>query len=357
MISDLFINGCILISILFILNEFLNFKDLNPSSSIKKKFISGVVYGFLSIILMIYNIKVNREVFFDFRHIPQVISAIYGGPVSVIVTGAISSIFYLIYLGISYNSIITSISIIINSIGCAFILYFHTNQQKKWIYMIIYSLVIRTIVLIKVLDSETIILKDIVSLWFGTIFITIIVYLLLDYIYIGYKNLKDLKKEANTDFLTNLNNSRGFNALLKDTLELAKKENINFSILMIDVDFFKQINDTYGHPSGDEILKQLGLIFNNISRYKYDVGRVGGEEFCILLRHCSKSQTLRFAEKIRSIVENHVFILSSGVEVKITVSVGVASYNETVSDIYKVKAYADEKLYEAKNTGRNKICS
>ena len=357
MISDLFVNGCILISMLFILNEFLNFKDLNPNSSIKKKFISGVVYGFLGIILMIYNIKVNHEVFFDFRHISQVISAIYGGPVSVIITGAISSIFYLIYLGISYNSIIASISIIINSIGCAFILYFHTTQQRKWIYMIIYSLVIRTIILIKFLDYEDFIVNDIVSLWFGTIFITIIVYLLLDYIHIVHKNLKVLKEEANTDFLTNLNNSRGFNVLLNDTLELAKKENINFSILMIDVDFFKQINDTYGHPSGDEVLKQLGLIFNNISRYKYDIGRVGGEEFCILLKHCSKNQSLIFAEKIRSMVENHVFILSSGIEVKITVSIGVANYSESVSDIYKVKSYADEKLYEAKNTGRNKVCS
>ncbi|MDF2907110.1 MAG: diguanylate cyclase protein, partial [Herbinix sp.] len=88
-----------------------------------------------------------------------------------------------------------------------------------------------------------------------------------------------------------------------------------------------------------------------------EVSRNGGEEFTVLLLDCPNSQAIHIAERIRTSVENHPFILSTGFQISITVSIGVASYPETVDDLEKLVEKADTELYSAKRTGRNKVCS
>ncbi|MDD2459087.1 MAG: GGDEF domain-containing protein, partial [Eubacteriales bacterium] len=128
------------------------------------------------------------------------------------------------------------------------------------------------------------------------------------------------------------------------------------SLLMIDVDDFKQINDRYGHATGDYVLKELGQILLAHSRTTDFVSRIGGEEFAIILEKTPRAETIHVAERIRDSIESQSITLPDGSLLSITVSIGVAMYPDTVRDIKTLKVAADMNLYEAKHTGKNKVC-
>ncbi len=126
---------------------------------------------------------------------------------------------------------------------------------------------------------------------------------------------------------------------------------------MVDIDFFKKVNDTYGHIEGDIVLKELGLILSENCRHFDEVSRIGGEEFSVLLPDCAYPRAMQIAERIKDAVKIHTFTLSTGVKIHITISIGVASYPETIQDIEKLMEKADTALYAAKRSGRNRVCS
>lgn len=180
---------------------------------------------------------------------------------------------------------------------------------------------------------------------------------MFDHLLIVHKQAETLKKQACIDFLTGIYNSRKFNSLYNGRLNRLEKENQTFSVLMIDIDFFKKINDTYGHLAGDKVLKNLGCILNMFSRKSGIIGRVGGEEFCILLEGYNKDKVFEYGENLRRYIENSIFFISSTQQIHITVSIGISTYKETDSDIDNMREFADQKLYQAKESGRNKVCS
>jgi diguanylate cyclase len=184
----------------------------------------------------------------------------------------------------------------------------------------------------------------------------VIVFYLSEKIVELHKLLERLKEEATTDYLTGLNNVRSFDKSFNELLKIAKEKDESISLLAIDIDFFKKINDTYGHSAGDAVLKELSVIMARTIRDFDVIARVGGEEFSILLRDCGEARTCEIAEKIRKSVEANKFLLPCGKLVSITISIGIAVYPATIADIELLKEKADEKLYEAKHIGRNKIC-
>ena len=128
----------------------------------------------------------------------------------------------------------------------------------------------------------------------------------------------------------------------------------DFSILMIDIDHFKSINDTYGHQAGDTILKEMASLMTSLKRKEETVGRYGGEEFYGICRGEIQSG-VEFAERIRSNIEKHRFIHDQA-EMQITISVGVASTEEIVQhSMDTLLALADKRLYQAKHQGRNRV--
>jgi len=164
-----------------------------------------------------------------------------------------------------------------------------------------------------------------------------------------------LSKEVLTDPLTGLGNHR----FLHDTFKIEFRRHMTsrqpISCLMLDLDFFKRINDTYGHPFGDYVLKHFaGLIKRSIR--KGDVAaRYGGEEFLCILPNCDKDQAKTVAERIRWETERHVFSHKNKV-VKVTVSLGaVTSYESSGLNYRQLIALSDQALYEAKHKGRNQV--
>jgi len=164
-----------------------------------------------------------------------------------------------------------------------------------------------------------------------------------------------LKNEATVDFLTGLNNVRQFDKTFNIFSQQTIRKGENLSLLFLDIDHFKKINDTYGHSSGDIILKDLADILKDTSRGFDIVSRNGGEEFSVLLSDCTSSNAVRIAERIRTNVEGNKFYISKDVSICITISIGVSTYPSITKDIDMLVENADLALYQAKRTGRNKV--
>lgn len=162
---------------------------------------------------------------------------------------------------------------------------------------------------------------------------------------------------SNTDRLTGLWNYGFFQYQLNEELKRANRFNRYLSLLMIDIDFFKVINDTFGHPSADKILQQFTTILKNSCREVDLIARYGGEEFAIILPETYKEKAYSSAERIRKITETTSFQFEGHhPPKKITVSIGVANFPQDASDFETIVACADKALYAAKKTGRNRVC-
>ena len=168
--------------------------------------------------------------------------------------------------------------------------------------------------------------------------------------------MQELKLLALTDSLTKLYNRRFFIDASQTFLEVAKRENSPLSLLMIDIDKFKNINDTYGHQIGDEIIKLLAKIMLEGERKSDMSCRYGGEEFVILLPNTSLQEAQYVAQKIKNRVESSHFKTPEQDEVTFTISIGIATVNLVDEiNIEKMLKRADDALYEAKEKGRNQI--
>lgn len=157
---------------------------------------------------------------------------------------------------------------------------------------------------------------------------------------------------AITDGMTSLYNYRYFTAYLNDEFEKVKRYKRPLSLIMIDIDFFKKYNDTYGHPAGDELLRNIAGVLKNTVRKSDTVARYGGEEFVVVLPETEGEMALTTAEKLRKAVEEDDFKGR-----KVTISLGVASYSEELISADDLVKNVDNTLYRAKEEGRNRVCT
>ncbi|WP_427338918.1 diguanylate cyclase [Caloranaerobacter sp. DY30410] len=171
--------------------------------------------------------------------------------------------------------------------------------------------------------------------------------------YIAYLNIENyyLKVSSSTDKLTGIYNRKYFDFLFDEILRFSKVNNHSFSVIMADIDKFKNVNDVFGHQKGDEILSKVAQIIQNNIRNTDIVGRYGGEEFIIILHDTKGNEGLKVAEKIRKEVENANLISK---DYPVTISLGVSNYPQHGQFKDELIENADKALYHAKNTGRNK---
>jgi diguanylate cyclase (GGDEF)-like protein len=157
-------------------------------------------------------------------------------------------------------------------------------------------------------------------------------------------------EQSRHDALTGLANRRAFDSFLLEHFNLAERHGHALSLMLIDIDWFKSYNDTYGHPAGDELLKNLGVLLTSLARETDLVARIGGEEFAIAMPETSIAGAQILAERIRAEVER-----SSLFRRRVTVSVGICAMTQsTVSTLALIQA-CDAALYRAKEAGRNQV--
>jgi len=163
------------------------------------------------------------------------------------------------------------------------------------------------------------------------------------------------KRTAITDALTGIYNRRFFDEMLKKQLALTKRRNEHLCLLLLDLDHFKSINDTYGHTAGDRVLQEVSKILNNSLRTSDVLARYGGEEFVIIMPEADIAHAREKAESIRKSIETSCFdTIVHGQMLKLTVSIGIASFPEHGAGETLVNV-ADDALYKAKKNGRNRV--
>lgn len=166
---------------------------------------------------------------------------------------------------------------------------------------------------------------------------------------------RELERLSTTDPLTGLRNRRYLDEVLAAELSRSLRYGTPLSIVLADVDDFKQINDQYGHPAGDEVLRRLGRTIGESLRISDCGGRWGGEEFLVILSNNPVDGALVFAERWRCAVEAMRIELSDGQSVGVTISAGVAARKGSVETVEALIAQADAALYAAKSAGRNQV--
>lgn len=165
-----------------------------------------------------------------------------------------------------------------------------------------------------------------------------------------------LEELATTDSLTGLANRKQIMANLDLQLEGYRRNGTDFAVLMLDIDFFKKVNDTYGHQAGDSVLTEMASILHNILRTRDTAGRYGGEEFIVILDTTDLNKAVQTAERIRHAVEHHPFIWQDQV-LRVTVSIGVTAITVDDKSLSNMISRVDKALYKAKKEGRNRVIS
>ena len=163
-----------------------------------------------------------------------------------------------------------------------------------------------------------------------------------------------MEKLATTDGLTELNNHRNFQELLGKEIERTRRYSNSISLLLMDIDHFKVFNDTYGHPVGDLVLKEISACIRKSIRLNDIPARYGGEEFTVIIPETNEQGASIIAERIRTTIENHI-IISLDRELRVTVSIGVATFPSMSSTQQQLIDNADKALYFSKESGRNRV--
>lgn len=172
---------------------------------------------------------------------------------------------------------------------------------------------------------------------------------------------QELDRLARTDVLTGVANRRSLFDLMGVEFRRSRRYGRELSVLMIDLDHFKQVNDRWGHPLGDDVLREMAYLILRDIRESDILGRYGGEEFAVILPEAGAEQAIIVGEKLRRAVEVHEFRLAAEPAlnqppVHLTISIGVASTPvEENQDEVELLSRADQALYEAKRTGRNRV--
>jgi diguanylate cyclase (GGDEF)-like protein len=167
---------------------------------------------------------------------------------------------------------------------------------------------------------------------------------------------EELERRAYTDDLTGLANRRRFLEQAEEELARVQRYGTALSLVMLDIDRFKQVNDHHGHKVGDLVLQHLAQVCRTVLRDVDVVGRIGGEEFAVLLPHTGCAAALDAAERLRAALAESRVALGDGRELLFTVSMGVATLCEGCTGIDALLIAADRALYQAKAGGRNRVC-
>lgn len=351
MLKDLIANAAIIISFLYMAGELIKKVKLHSRFQRYKSILSGIAGGILGIILMAYGVSVNHNVVIDLRFFALIVIAMHGGFISTMIAGIVMSAFRILYFGFHFGSILGASIVLFMSLVCGIIAKLKISEYKKWLFMNTVSIFTVSIYFIITLANAGLIRDTL--LYFLPI--SIIMAFMVTYIskHIEFTNnlYQKYKMESMKDFLTGLDNVRRFDKLMNH-ISNSITEGQMLALMMLDIDYFKKINDTYGHSTGDDVLRELSKLISDTCKNADSTSRIGGEEFCVILRNQSTSKVLKLAEQIRGLVEKRSFTSHN---IKMTISIGIAVYPETVNSLEHLIEEADKALYYSKRNGRNKV--
>ena len=168
--------------------------------------------------------------------------------------------------------------------------------------------------------------------------------------------LDQLRQQATFDELTKLNNRREFDRLIVDEWQRSVRFKHPFALVILDIDFFKRVNDTHGHQVGDEVLRHVASLLAGQVRIVDKLARYGGEEFALIMVEISRSEARDVVDRLRALLEETPYVMpEKNITIEVTLSAGVATMPEDADTVEQLIAAADEALYTAKRLGRNRV--
>ena len=349
--NQFIINFCLLFTTVTLL--FLPFRHkprISLNSSWSTRFILGTICAFIAVLLMFNGIQIDVARV-DLRIIPVAIAMMFGGFPSAIVAGVI-------IIGTRY--VLTPVDqmegfylstlimvLFISTIGIArrFLHVTGRHFQLMVLIGILYSL---PAIYVLTNTWETFIKISLAYIFFNLL-AGFVAFRLLTELRRHFENIQYQQKLAMTDALTGLANRRR----LDDSLSLVNSADQGYSLVLIDIDFFKHVNDTYGHDAGDDVLRQLGMTLASLTRPDDLVGRYGGEEFLLILPSTSAKEAQKIAELARMTVARNLFPTADIPDLQITISLGIAHSSGSHTSLEALQQ-ADKALYYSKESGRNR---
>lgn len=357
MLNDLFINTLLLISFTFVGGHVSREMPDRLKGKILSEIVLGIAGGALGILMMVYAIQViGTSTLLDLRSLSIMMISSIGGFISIVITGIIIAIYRVGHYGINRSSIFALVHICLYITSFTIVNKKLKTPWKNWftkLAIIVFILAATFLYLLNDVANKYLIISN---FCFVVICAGVLEYFLLKYAKRSNELYKIYQADSTKDFLTGLNNTRQFDKLLNTSFERVIENNERLSCLMVDIDHFKKVNDNYGHAVGDLVLKELADILSKNCRSFDFIARVGGEEFCMLLLDCPSDRSFEIAMRIRNSVKEHKFSIGGNKYINITVSIGTATYPDSVVTLDEIVRKADIGLYKAKQSGRDRVC-
>lgn len=357
-IVELVANACIAFTGFYLISRWLNYKQIRESQS--QQFWIGVIGGLLGFFLMYLAVSVSQGVRIDMRHIPLLLFSLYGLHTPLLVSSVMIAITRF-YFGVDSQATVAFFGTLGMGLGLLvlhrFLLKHSVPTINRALLLNFFALMANSIILFINIDPGDHPLGTITVFWgVGTLIGLITTFLILDIKQVQEDRTR-FRQNANIDFLTSIGNVRTWDQEVNIVENRHRKIPFPLAVLLFDIDYFKRVNDTYGHDNGDLILKQFAQLLQRHLIPKETTARIGGEEFAMLILSESKEIAMRRAEEIRTAVEAFPFKLNSDESIKITISTGGVFSNTDSHQItiFELKSLADEALYMAKHSGRNQV--
>jgi diguanylate cyclase len=357
MINHIFVNILLLVSVTFVGGHILKDISVKKLKTIPYRFLIGCFCGLLGMLFIIYTLPVEEAgTYVDLRVYALMIASYVGGTLPTAIAGSIILVFRIFHSGSYMAHLMAVIQIVSFIISFALIDRITKQKWKRWVYkeaVTILVLILTYYPLLYKVEHVKILLLGYALM---VMLAGVLEYFLLEYVKTTNDLYRKYKLDSTKDFLTGLTNTRQFDKMLNMAFERVQQNHELLTCFMVDIDFFKKINDTYGHAVGDLVLKELAALLQRCVRTTDVIARVGGEEFCALLFNCAREDSFEIALSINKAVKEHSFPIGDNKYINITVSVGVSVYPEMTENPENLKELADTALYLAKRSGRNRVC-
>ena len=349
MLLELIVNFCILFSFAVLsywpFQDQVRFRMPFPNSH---PYMIGIMAGITGFILMESSIQVTDTMIVDSRHVIIVIAGLFGGPIAPIISGLIIGLSRMLMYDVSPISIVAGVNAITLGLVIGGFSFKFPMNFKNAKYFFFYATIQTTILIGALLYLNN---SNYIHILYFILFSTLsffILMIILDELKNHFDQIRRIELLSETDYLTGLYNNRKFHQITKACITQEQKP---FSLISIDIDHFKKINDTYGHLVGDNTLKKLSKLVNETIRKTEIVGRWGGEEFILILTETNINSCFLVAEKIRKIISKTKF---KDLGDRLTCSFGVSEYQQGIT-LDELIEQADQALYKAKENGRNMV--
>jgi len=312
----------------------------------------GVIAGGIAMVLLGSSFLVDpiRQIVLDFRYVPVFVISIYGGWISTLVATLIIATYRWVINDISAVS--TAMALATVWIGLSYSVIF--SVRKPLLLRVSLAMLVHTIIMYfasyAIFDTSALRLQTLMIHLFITFAASYIVWKYVEFALGEIRVYQRFRSEATTDYLTSLSNRRKFSHELNAAIQRCQRKDETISLLYLDIDRFKAINDEFGHAIGDDVLRKFAGVLMMTCRIYDGLYRIGGEEFAVILQDCTLENARIVAERIRQNILDFEYSLTG--EANVTTSVGVAGFVMGIS-AEEMMGKADDALYQAKNAGRN----